>query len=389
MTDTTGDHVSSVRWFYVNTTTDARVQINASPAPSGLDTGDFTFVPPNDFDTSTDTFTGDVQDVARVLEINKNIVGPDTIASSLQSTGISRGGVVSLVCEITYRSSIFGDIVRESTVELQGQEQAGSAFLPTITSDRGAIFSSTQEQPIILQADLNLGGTLLSEQASTNSNTISFAFERPFSTGLGGAVQGTVALNATSAPSQTGTAAGNYYVNQLIVQRENVAGSDQYRGVITYDGETYNTSVYGIDDLLDTYTVTTPNNLAIQSGGTEVTGRYGLIVNGDVLTARPSQVAPYMEFQRFDDDGNGTVTQGAFENLVTSARLSGTTTGLTVTYHQLDGSAASTDANRQVLRVTYGAGATAATLQLRWQRGEIETGSDATTVIQAAFDDGL
>ena len=101
-TDTTGNHVSQVNWYYVDTQTRGRVQINETPTPVGLDTGDFIFVSPDDFDTTTNIFGGATQDVARVLEVRKNIVGPTTAASQLQSNNIIRGGVVQIVCEIIY-----------------------------------------------------------------------------------------------------------------------------------------------------------------------------------------------------------------------------------------------------------------------------------------------
>ena len=383
VTDQTGDHVSAVRWFYVNSSTGARVQINASSAPTGLNTGDFTFVQPNDFDTTTTTFTGSIQDVARVLEVDRNIIGPN--ANRLMSTNIIRGGVVQLVCEIVYRSAIFGDITREVTIELQGQEQSGSTPTTTIESDRGNTFSPNQTNPIILTARLFLGGN----EQTTSTFTGSFQWRRPLEgtvTNLGGATQGTAALNSSPPPSQTGTDAANYYVNQLIVERADVTGSEVYQCAIDADNSTFSTATsvtntYSIEDLSDEYRVVTPNNLVIRAGATTTTGRYTIIRNGTLLQGSPG-TGFSLQFRNFTDNGSGTLTQTSWSNIATATRLSGTRTGLTVTY------ATDNSITRGLMTITYGSSAASPAMQVNLQDEEITTVSESTTLIDVDLDDG-
>ena len=112
-----------------------------------------------------------VAGAARTLTVQRNIVGAATSSSGslamlLESMGIIVGSTVTLVCEVVFRDATFGNIIRERTITLQGNNQSGSAFLAVIEQSN-QFFSYTQTSNIVLRARLFLGGEELTGAIAT------------------------------------------------------------------------------------------------------------------------------------------------------------------------------------------------------------------------------
>ena len=373
----TDNFVARVQWYYVNAA-QQRIRINSvtesgTPVTGMANTAVDPAVEPDDFTVEDGGMVGD----PRVLQINRNVVGHAAGSSGsttiLQSTGAIVGATVTIVCEIVLRDPTFGNITRERTITLQGNNQSGSAFL-CILEQTNQFFSYTQTSDIELTGRLFLGGEEL-------TSTIT-------------AGQPTAGDGWTFDQQGTGTVAGTQNNNVLTVTPAQVLGTSTYRVIARYEGTNHASNWVTIQDIADEWRMQGPAQVTLRNDQSAGQGNYTIYLNGIEYQAGAVEtlIGAFIEVRKFSSTSAGETPTGWDMTQTGTNRVD--KAYITVEYFQADGTTAATsNANAIVMRLTFGAAtnmdADPARFQITYQAGEIVTTATTITTIGLALDDGL
>ena len=359
---TTDGVIDTVTWYYLDSGGTRRQinNVNGTGQYSGVNAGDFTVA------------DGGVDGTARTLTIMRNIVGstrPGTPNTLLQSTNIINGGVVTLVVEVVWADPVFGNITRERTITLMGTNQSGSSFL-CILEASNQFFSAVQTSDITLTGRLFLGGNEITNQvaADTPVSGDGWTFDQQGTTGL----------------------AGTQVNNVLTLTPADVVGEATFRVVARYEGVDYGSNSISIQDVADEWRIQGPGQVTLRNDQSAGQGNYVIYRNGVEYQGTPAFTGYYVDFRKFTSTATGETPTGWDISQTGTDRV--TPSYLTVTYLQNDETtAATTDANAIVMRLTFGTGVTTATDPARftviYQAGELTTTSTSLTTVGIELND--
>ena len=380
---TTDNFVARVQWYYVNAA-GVRIRINSvtetgtpvtgmanTSADAGIVTGDFTVVDGG--------YRSDITERARTLTINRNVVGHAAGSSGetmiLQSPGAIVGATVTIVCEIVLRDPTFGNITRERTITLQGNNQSGSAFL-CILEQSNQFFSYTQTSDITLTGRLFLGGEELTDAVAANDPTPGDGW--------------TFDIVGTSAMIPAGDL--NARGNEATISPADVLGTQSYRIIARYEGVDHASNVVTIQDIADEWRMQGPAQVTLRNDQSAGQGNYTIYLNGIEYQAGSVEtlVGAFVEVRKFSSTSMGETQTGWDATQTGTDRVD--KSYITVAYadETVPGGGVVTNG---LMTLTFGATVNSdmdpARFQITFQAGEIVTTATTITTIGLALDDGL
>ena len=371
---TTDNFVARVQWYYVNAAGD-RVRINSvtetgTPVTGMANTSADSRVAAGDFTVVDGGYRSDLTERARTLTVNRNVVGHAAGSSGtttiLQSTGAIVGATVTIVCEIVLRDPTFGNITRERTITLQGNNQSGSAFL-CVLEQSNQFFSYTQTDNITLTGRLFLGGEELTSTISENMPTMmdGWTFD----------VQGT--------SSGTGTQANNV----LTITPAQVLGTAVIRVIARYEGVNHASNWVNIQDIADEWRMQGPSQVTLRNDQSAGQGNYTIYLNGIEYQAGSVEtlLGAFVEVRKFSSTSMGEEQTGWDATQTGTMRVD--KSYIDVAYTDDGG------VTNGLMTLTFMTGvnsdADPARFQITFQAGEIVTTATTITTIGLALDDGL
>ena len=375
---TTDNFVARVQWYYVNAS-GTRIRINSvtetgtpvtgianTSADAGIVAGDFTVVDGG--------YRSDPTERARTLTVNRNVVGHAAGSSGetmiLQSPGAIVGATVTIVCEIVLRDPTFGNITRERTITLQGNNQSGSAFL-CILEQSNQFFSYTQTSDITLTGRLFLGGEELTDAITTNMPTAGDGWEFD--------IVGTTAM----IPAGDLNARGN----EATISPADVLGTQSYRIIATYEGVDHASNVVTIQDIADEWRMQGPSQVTLRNDQSAGQGNYTIYLNGIEYQAGSVEtlLGAFVEVRKFSSTSMGEEQTGWDATQTGTMRVD--KSYIDVAYTDDGG------VTNGLMTLTFMTGvnsdADPARFQITFQAGEIVTTATTITTIGLALDDGL
>ena len=403
--DSTG-YVARVQWYYMQANGD-RIRINAvSESATGIaNTTAGSEVSADDFVVANGGAAPGVAGNARTLTVQRNIVGAATSSSGslamlLESMGIIVGSTVTLVCEVVFRDATFGNIIRERTITLQGNNQSGSAFLAVIEQSN-QFFSYTQTSNIVLRARLFLGGEELTGAIATGPpgqpvagdgwrwDIIGQTANPPAANIIGdanfaGSAFATDVVNSGfNADIQTGSIADD---NILIVQPDDVAGTEAYQMIVTYEGVAHRSNTVTVQDIADEFRIQGPAQVTLRNDQTQGQANYIMYQNGvEFQNANLAAGNFFVDIAIFTNSASGEAASTWDTSITGTDRV--TPSYITPSYLDSAGAAA----GNRILRLSFGAGASGATdiarFQVNFYANEITSTSDTITTVGVELND--
>ena len=372
---TTENFVARVQWYYVNAA-GARIRINpvtetGNPVTGMANTVADAAIAAGDFTVENGGTVGD----ARTLTVNRNLVGTvgsgtGTSTNILQSTGAIVGATVTIVCEIVLRDPTFGNITRERTITLQGNNQSGSAFL-CILEQTNQFFSYTQTSDIELTGRLFLGGEELTDAIMANTPTAGDGWTFDI-----------VGQTATIPAGQI-----NARGNVATIRPADVLGTESYRIIARYEGVDHASNVVTIQDIADEWRMQGPAQVTLRNDQSAGQGNYTIYLNGIEYQAGSVEtlLGAFVEVRKFSSTSGGETQTGWDATQTGTARVD--KSYISVAYTDDGG------VTNGLMTLTFMTGvnsdADPARFQITFQAGEIVTTATTITTIGLALDDGL
>ena len=354
----------------------ARIRINpvtetGNPVTGMANTVADAAIAAGDFTVENGGTVGD----ARTLTVNRNLVGTvgsgtGTSTNILQSTGAIVGATVTIVCEIVLRDPTFGNITRERTITLQGNNQSGSAFL-CILEQTNQFFSYTQTSDIELTGRLFLGGEELTDAIMANTPTAGDGWTFDI-----------VGQTATIPAGQI-----NARGNVATIRPADVLGTESYRIIARYEGVDHASNVVTIQDIADEWRMQGPAQVTLRNDQSAGQGNNTIYLNGIEYQAGSVEtlLGAFVEVRKFSSTSGGETQTGWDATQTGTARVD--KSYISVAYTDDGG------VTNGLMTLTFMTGvnsdADPARFQITFQAGEIVTTATTITTIGLALDDGL